>query len=527
LFDVIIAHGTVVDGTGAPGFRSDVGVVGEKIKAIDDLNGAETLRVIDATDMVVSPGFVDPHTHSEGDLLVNPQHANGLRQGITTEILGLGGISFAPLSAPNYRTYRRWLAGILGDPPEDTDMSSVAAFRASYHRKVAVNTAYLVPNGAIRLETAGFRSGRLADKQLDRAKRLVREGLEQGAVGFSNTTVNYPGHWSDTAELIELAKSVREGGGVYVDASEPFAARRAYGAADGVPEWLEIARQSGVRLHFAHYRTSSKTAGRGGEIIQDRDEARAEGVDFTLDVYPYPTGSTVPVTFLPGHIQNGGPDEILKRLNDPSQRRSAVEHLESVRLDALQTMVLSYVACSPDLEGMSLPDVARQRGISLGEALCSLLVENDLKVGYWGAPPDSVALWRQVDRDSMELLARPDYMVCSDITPAGGLPHPRSYGAYPRFLGRLRRQIGGLSLEQMVERMTARPARRFGITQRGQIEKGYFADLVVFDPDRVIDTATYDDPRQFPIGIPYVLVNGQVAVDQERCTGIMAGQAVP
>jgi N-acyl-D-amino-acid deacylase len=527
LFEVIIAHGTVVDGTGAPGFRSDVGIAGEKIDAIGDLADAETLRLIDATGMVVSPGFVDPHTHSEGDLLVNPQHANGLRQGITTEILGLGGMSFAPLSAPNYRTYRRWLAGILGDPPEDADMSSVAVFRANYHRKVAINTAYLVPNGAIRLETAGFRSGPLTEKQLDDARRLIREGLEQGAVGFSNTTVNYPGHWSDTAELIELARAVSEGGGVYVDASEPFGARRAYGAADGVPEWLEIARQSGVRMHFAHYRTASQTAGRVDEIMQDRDDARAEGVDLTLDIYPYPTGSTVPVTFLPAHIQEGGPDEILKRLNDPGRRRDAVEHLESNRLAALESMVLSYVAGSPELEGMSLPDVAQQRGISLGDALCSLLVENGLKVGYWGSPPDSVALWRQVNRDSMELLARPDYMVCSDITPAGGMPHPRSYGAYPRFLGRLRRAIGGLSLEQMVERMTDRPARRFGISKRGRIEKGCYADLVVFDADRVIDTATYDDPRQFPVGIPYVLVNGQVAVDRERCTGVMAGQAVP
>ena len=526
MFDLLIANGTVVDGTGASGFRSDVGVVGDRIDAIGCLAGAEARRVVDASGMVVSPGFVDPHTHSEGDLLVDPQHANGLRQGITTEILGLGGMSFAPLSAPNYRLYRRWLAGILGDPPEDADMSSVAAMRANYDGRVAVNTAYLVPNGAIRLETNGFRSGRLSEEQLGRARRLVRESLEQGAVGFSNTTINYPGCWSDTAELIELAKAVREGGGVYVDASEPFGGRRAYGAGE-TPEWLEVARRSGVRMHFAHYRTSARTAGRVEEIMLDRDAARAEGIDFTLDIYPYPTGATVPVTFLPGRMQEGGPDEILKRLEDPAQRGDAVAHLENSRVAALGSMVLSYVHGMPELEGMSLPDVARERGVSPGEALCSLFVETGLKVGYWGTPPDSVALWRQVDRDSMELLARPDYMVCSDITPAGGLPHPRSFGAYPRFLGRLRRRVGGLGLEEMVHRMTDRPARRFGIARRGRIEKGYYADLVVFDPDRVIDTATYDDPRRFPVGIPYVLVNGKVAVDREECTGVMAGRAVP
>lgn len=527
MFDVLIANGTVVDGTGAPGVSADVGVVGDRIEAIGRLGGAEARRVVDASGMVVAPGFVDPHTHSDGALLVDPQHANGLRQGITTEILGLGGMSLAPLSTANYRLYRRWLAGILGDTPEDVDMSSVAAMRASYDRRVAINTAYLVPNGAIRLETNGFRSGRLSRAQLDRAKRLVRESLDQGAVGFSNTTLNYPGAWSDTVELVELAGAVREGGGVYVDASEPFGGRRAYGNADGGPEWLEIARRSGVRMHFAHYRTSAGTAGRAGEIMLDRDAARDEGIDLTLDIYPYPTGATVPVTFLPGGMQEGGPDEILQRLHDPKMRRHAVARLESSRVAALDSMVLSYVDGMPELEGMSLPDVARDRGVAPGEALCSLFVETDLKLGYWGTPPDSVALWRQVDRDSMELLARPDYMVCSDITPAGGMPHPRSYGAFPRFLGRLRRRVGGLSLEAMVHRMTDRPARRFGITRRGRIEKGCYADLVVFDPDRVIDTATYDDPRRFPIGIPYVIVNGKLAVDRERCTGVMAGRAVP
>ena len=276
-------------------------------------------------------------------------------------------------------------------------------------------------------------------------------------------------------------------------------------------------------MHFAHYRTSAGTAGRAEEIMLDRDAARDEGVDFTLDIYPYPTGATVPVTFLPGRMQEGGPDEILERLQDPVMRKYAVGHLESSRMAALDSMILSYVDGMPELEGMSLPDVARDRRVSPGEALCLLFVETGLKVGYWGAPPDSVALWRQVDRDSMALLARPDYMVCSDITPAGGLPHPRSYGAYPRFLGRLRRRLGGLSLEAMVHRMTDRPARRFGIARRGRIEKGCYADLVVFDPDRVIDTATYDDPRRYPMGIPWVLVNGRLAVDGEQCTGVMAG----
>ena len=190
-------------------------------------------------------------------------------------------------------------------------------------------------------------------------------------------------------------------------------------------------------------------------------------------------------------------------------------------------MVFSFVRGNPELEGISLPDYAQRQGKSLGEALCDVLLEQDLAVGYTMPPPASYGLWKQVSKDAMELIARDDYMVCSDITPAGTMPHPRSYGAFPRFLGRLRRAYPTVTLEGMVHRMTDRPARRFNLTKRGRLREGYFADVTIFDAVRVIDTATYDDPMQHPVGIPYVLVNGQVAVDNERCTGVMAGQAVP
>ena len=163
----------------------------------------------------------------------------------------------------------------------------------------------------------------------------------------------------------------------------------------------------------------------------------------------------------------------------------------------------------------------------MGEALLDLLIENDLQVGYRGAPPVSTKVWRQISMDCMELLSHPDYMFGSDSIPIGSLPHPRAYGCFPRFLGRLRRMYGKLSLEQTVQRMTENPARRFGLQRRGVLKEGNFADIVVFDADHVIDNATYDDPVQFPTGIPHVLVNGQVAVDNERCTGVFAGRAVP
>jgi N-acyl-D-amino-acid deacylase len=526
MFDLLILGGQVVDGTGAPGYRADVGIEGERIAALGDLATAETRRVIDATGLTVTPGFIDTHAHSDGALLVDPQHANGLRQGITTEILGQDGLSYAPLSAENYRVYRRYLAGLLGWPPEDLDMSSVAAFRSHYHKKVAINTAYCVAHGAVRLEAAGFRDVPLTGKLLDKAKSLVRESMDQGACAFATGMAYFPNSWSDTDELVELCKVAQQADGVYVTHLRTVNNDRAFGNG-GVPEALEIGRRSGIPVHFSHYRTDASNAGQVAERVELIDKAKAEGVDCTLELYPYPTGSSYPVSFLPSYAHEGGPDATMELLRDPSERRKLVDFLDNDYPRPLDDAVFTYLPNDSDLEGMSLPDVADGRGVSMGEALCDLLLNNDLCVGYRGAPPSSVAVWRQISRDCLELLSRPDYMVGSDSIPLGSLPHPRAYGTFPRLLGRLRRQFGVLSLEQMVQRMTDNAARRFGLTKRGRIEQGYFADVVVFDSERIIDNATYDDPHQFPTGIPYVVVNGQVAVDQERCTGVMAGQAVP
>ena len=526
MFDVVISGGTIVDGTGKPGYRADIGVVGEMIGAIGDLCQAEARRVVDATGLVVSPGFIDTHVHSDGMLLVDPQHAAGLRQGITTEILGQDGLSYAPLSAENYKIYRRYLGGILGAPPADIDMSSVSAFRSHYHKKTAINTAYLVPHGTIRLETLGFHDEPLVGDDLNSAKRLIREGIEQGAVGFATGMSYHPNAWSDTTEMIELCRATSEMNGVYVTHLRNVNTERAFGSG-GVPEALEIGRRSGVKVHFSHTRTTIDTAGKVDHVVAEIDMAKAEGVDCTLELYPYASGSSLALSNLPSYANDGGPDAMLARLKNADERSRLSRSLEQSQRRPIDDTVISYAPRNRHLEGMSLKDIALQRGLSMGDTLLDLLIEEDLQLGFWGRPPDSVRVWRQISRDSVELLSRPDYMVGSDSVPIGSSPHPRAYGTFPRFLGRLRRQFNLMTLEQMVQRMTDNAACRFGLIRRGRVEKGFFADLVVFDPDHIIDTATYDDPKQHPIGIPYVLVNGQVAVDDEQCTGIFAGQAVP
>ena len=527
MLDVLITGGTIVDGTGADGYRADVGVAGQRVEVIGDLSNAPARRVVDATGLTVSPGFIDTHVHCDGVLLIDPQHASSLRQGVTTEILGQDGLSYAPLSADNYRAQRRYLSGILGLPPDDLDMSSVAAFRSHYHEKVSVNTAYPVSHGALRIEAVGFRDSPLTGGALEHAKDLLRQGMEQGAVGLATGMSYHPNAWSTTGELVELCKVVAEAGGVYVTHLRDVNPDRGFGGG-GVPEALEIGRRSGVKVHFSHTRTAVENAGRVADVLEPIDKGKADGVDCTLELYPYPTGSSFLVSNLPSWAHDGGPDRVIARLKNPETRARIIESIES---HARRPLAGSVLSCMPnensDLEGMTVPQIAERRGASIGEVVCDLLIEEDLAVTFWQAAPDNISAWRQVSRDALELLSRPDYMLGSDSIPLGSTPHPRGYGSFPRFLGRLRREFGILSLETMVQRLTDNPARRFGLTGRGRIAEGYFADIAVFDAERIIDNATYDDPRQYAAGVPYVLVNGRVAVDHERCTGVLAGQAVP
>ena len=531
MFDVLISGGTVVDGSGGPGFRADVGIKGERIEGVGDLSEAvknlSTSRLIDATGLTVSPGFIDTHAHSDGALLLDPQHANGIRQGITTEILGQDGLSYAPLSRENYLMNRWYLSGIYGLPPEDIDTSSVESFLGNYHNKTAINVAYPVPHGAVRIQTVGFHDRPLRGKDLESAKSIVREGMEQGAVGLATGMSYFPNSWSDTEELIELCKVVAEFGGAYITHLRNVHTERGFGGG-GVTEALEIGRRSGVNVHFSHYRTANENAGQVAQIVEEIDRAKSEGVDCTLELYPYPTGSGYPMMFLPSEANEGGPAAIMDRLRDPAERAKIASYIDDVHIGRLggDGGIFAHVPSEKGLEGTVFAAAAQDRGQSIGELLCDVLRREELTVGFLQAPPANLAGWEQVSRDAVELLSRPDYMVGSDSISAHSRPHPRAYGTFPRFLGRLRRKHPVISLENMVQRMADNPARRFGLTNRGRLEKGYYADIVVFDAEKITDTATYDDPISYPVGIPFVLVNGQVAVDAEHCTGTQSGHAL-
>lgn len=531
MFDILICNGTVIDGTERPGFTADIAVSGDRIADIGRFPAAQANRTIDASDRVVAPGFIDTHTHSDLMLLADPQHPQGLLQGVTTEILGQDGLSYAPLSHEKLHMYRRYLAGLNGNPDITWDWRTVREYRARFDQTVAINTVYQVPHGAIRLETLGFHDVPLTGESLLLAKKLVQQAFAEGVVAFSTGLSYYPCAFGDTAELIELCKTVRAMHGLYVT-HQRSVFRPGQERFDPTWETLEIARQSGVSVHFSHYRTGIPNAGQVDRLMAPIEAGLAQGLDLTLELYPYSQGCGPLLVFLPMWAVRGGYWDVMNRLSDPNVRRQIARDLDPVALSWYPTWhdaVFSYVpsAANSWMEGRTFAEVAKLRHTEPEFLILDVLYEEGLEVGVRGAPPRDEGILRQLGEDFVRLLARPYYMVGSDSIAVGGRPHPRAWGCFARFF-RLRREHPDLmTLEQLINRMTFTPARRFGLLDRGEIARGKAADLVILDPDKVCDRATYERPKQPPVGIEHVLVNGRVAVEDGICTGVYAGRALP
>ncbi len=525
-FDVIIENGLVIDGSGAGGTKNSVGITDTKITAIGDLSAAEASKRIDASGHVVSPGFIDTHAHSDGALLNDGQHAEGVRQGITTEIVGPDGLTYAPLPRKKYLMYRQYLSGLLGLPPEDLDMSSIGSALNNYHHKTAPNVAMFLGHGPIRLGAVGMEDVPLRGEVLRLAIRTMEESFEQGACGFATGLSYYPNSFSDSQELVELCKVAARYDKAFSIHTRNHNVDRAY-FGGGVEEALEIGRRSGVKVHIEHYRTSADNAGRVDEIMEPIERAKDDGVDVTLELYPYPVGSGHPLSHFPSWFHEGGTEAALRRLADKETKAMLVRELESKDSSVLHNYSWTWIASEKNrhYEGMSFGDVATERATSIEQMICEVMLEERFSCGLRGVPPSSARLWRAVEEDIMSLLDRPDYMVGSDAIPVGGLQHPRAWGTFPRIMGRLRRRHG-YPVEQLVQRLAQNPARRFGLAERGEIREGFRADICIFDPEMINDLSSFEDPMMHPIGIPHVLVNGQLVVENSECTGVMSGEGI-
>ncbi|MGC5013163.1 N-acyl-D-amino-acid deacylase family protein [Streptosporangium sp. DT93] len=503
-FDVLISGGRVLDGTGAPAHRADVGVTGDRITAVGRLNGAEAAITIDAAGRHVMPGLVDCHVHGDALVLDPAVQLAALRQGVTTFVLGQDGLSYAPCATPETFAYvTRYFAAINGPHPLADGPLGVAELLAGYDRATALNTAYLLPHGTIRHDVMGAAERAATAGELTAMLARVERGLSEGAVGLSSGLEYAPGRYADAAELAALCAPL--------DHLPYVTHMRAYGAAapEGMAEVADIARRSGAAVHVSHYHGPAAT------LLPLVDEARLRGLDVTFDTYPYLRGSTIlSMLALPAWIPAADTGRALEMLDS-----RPVEWDETL----WPRITFSHVPGAEWAEGLTLPEAAAGAGLEPGEFCRRILIDTRLEAGCVVARPDEGAGGEESVR---AILRHPAHTGGSDGIYVGGHPHPRAYGAFARMLGHHVRETGDWTLEQAVVHLASHPARRFGLRDRGLVRAGQVADLAVLDAAGVADLATYAAPRTLATGVGDVLVRGVPVLAAGRLTGATPGRAL-
>ncbi|WP_306326689.1 N-acyl-D-amino-acid deacylase family protein [Streptomyces venezuelae] len=520
--DLVFRDAEVVDGTGGPSYRADVAIDGGRIAAIVKEGAAAgcqrptARRVVDAEGLALSPGFIDMHAHSDLALLRDPDHSAKAAQGVTLEVLGQDGLSYAPVDDRTLAEVRKAITGWNGSGDDiDFDWRTVGGYLDRLDRGIAVNAAYLVPQGTVRMYAVGWDDRPATESELDHMRRLVAEGMEQGAVGMSSGLTYTPGMYAKDAELTELCKVVAGYGGYYCPHHRSYGA----GALEAYQEMVTLTREAGCALHLAHATMNfGVNEGRAPELLALLDDALDGGADISLDTYPYTPGCTTLVAVLPSWASEGGPEAVLARLRDDATAERIRHHLEVVGSDGCHGVPMDWDTI--EVSGVSeagLTDWVGRR-VDGWESARRLLLEDRL---------GTTILQHVGHEENVRTIMRHRvHTGGSDGILQGLKPHPRAYGTFPRYLGRYVRELGVLSLEECVAHLTSRPAARLRLRDRGVVREGHIADLVLFDPATVGAGATYESPRTLPTGIPHVLVNGEFVMEDGARTSALAGRSV-
>jgi N-acyl-D-amino-acid deacylase len=511
---------TVIDGTGAPGRTADVTVTAGRIEDIG--SGLTGHRVLDATGLVLAPGFIDMHAHSDLRLLSEPDHTAKVSQGVTCEVLGQDGLSYAPVDDTTLEQTRQIIAGWNGDPAGfDWNWRGVGEYLDRLDQGIAVNACYLVPQGSVRMLAVGWEARRATEAEQARQRELVATGMREGAVGMSSGLTYVPGMYAGDDELVDLCRVVAGLGGFYAPHHRSYGA----GALEAYAEMIEVARRSGCPLHLAHATMNfGVNRGRAGELLELLDAAIADGCDITLDTYPYLPGSTTLAALLPSWASEGGPAATLSRLRDPGTRERIRHDLEVEGSDGCHGVPMEWdtieISGSPDASviGRTIARLAAESGRPAFEVYAERLIADRL----------GTAILQHVGHEDnvRAIMKHPAHTGGSDGLLAAAKPHPRAWGTFPRYLGHYVRDLGVLSLEDCVAHLTGRPARRLRLADRGLVRPGHHADLVLFDPATVRDTATFEEPRREAEGIPYVFVGGTAVIADGRHTGALPGRSL-
>jgi N-acyl-D-amino-acid deacylase len=525
-YDVLIRNGRILDGTGNPWYAGDIAIRGDRIVALGKLSGARAQRVIDATGMIVAPGFIDMLGQSESSLLIDNRALSKLSQGITTEITGEGG-SIAPQNEHTLKPLKPFLDHYRLTI-DWTDLEGY--FSRLVKNGTPLNLGTYVGAAQVREAVLGDVDRAPNASELAAMKTLVEQAMQQGAMGVSTALIYPPGHYAKTEELVELARVAARFGGVY--ASHMRSEGRAEMAA--IDEAIRIGREAGLPVEIFHLKVAGKDRwGQMTLVVKKIEDARRAGVDVAADMYPYLAGATALSSALPPWVADGGPAKMLERLHDPAVRRRvrlemAVSHADWENLylasgGAGGVMIASVF--KPELkkfEGKTVAEMAATRRQLPVDALMDFVIEDNLQTGalYFIASEPDLQTGLKQEWTSIGLDANEESL---DGPLYGAHDHPRTWGSMPRFLGHYSRDLHLVSLPQAVRKITSLPAQRMHLTGRGMLKSGYFADITIFDPAKIIDHATYTQPGQLSEGVAYVLVNGQIEFEKGRATGVKAG----
>jgi len=529
LYDLICRNGVVADGTGGPLFPADVAIARDRIAAVGKLDAAAA-RVIDASGMVIAPGFVDIHSHTDVGLLANPPAESKLTQGITTEVGGNCGTSPGPCLDESVREELRQLRADMEVSEDWTTLGEFLLILETHG--IAVNYATYVGHSNVRSAVVGLADVAASPGQIEEMRELVDQAMREGAIGISSGLIYAPSCYGDTDELAALAEAARPCGGIYAS----HIRNEREGLLDAVAEAIEVGRRSGAAVQIAHHKACGRNnRGKVKDSLEMIGVARRQGVNVTVDQYPYIASATSLSAIIPRWAHDGGPQALLERLKSPDRRAEIAQWLRDASAPGgpvelaggWPSVVVSSVKteANKDFEGKHIGQVAELAGKEAVEALLDLLIEEELAV--------AMVHFTQCEEDVRTVLASSHSMFGTDASARArsgplskGKPHPRAYGTFPRILARYVREEGVLDLPTAIMKMTSIPAAKAGLDHRGRIAPGWFADIVVFDPESIEDRATYADPHQVSAGIAYVIVNGEVAAEAGEVTGTRSGRVL-
>ena len=524
MHDLLILGGKVIDGSGSPWYWADVAVDGDAIAAVGRLSGVAARQTIQADGRIVSPGFIDMHTHSDLQPLVNPIHECKVYQGVTTDVIGHDGLGLAPATPATRDILTEQLAAWNGLPDLDRDWTTLTTYLDRFDGGAAVNVATFASQGTVRLAVVGMENRPPSADEMARMKAIIDQCMREGAIGLSTGLTYAPCMFASDDELVELCEVIRPYQGFYCPHHRNYGVE----ALKGYWDSIEIGRRAGVPVHLTHCHLSFEiNQGRVDELIAMIDQARADGVEVTLDAYPYLAGQTYMHAFLPSWAQEDGVDGILALLRAPESRAKLRHELEVTGSDGMQGVPLGWEMLriggvlgehDPAIIGLSLPQAAERAGKTPFDCFADLLLETRLGV--------SCLAFFGIEAHVQALMRHPAHVIGSDGILVGDQPHPRGWGSHARFLSHYVRDLGLMSWEEGIRKITSAPARRIGSLDRGIIRPGFKADLLVFDPDRLQATATYENPRSNAEGLSHVIVNGIPTLTDGEITGATPGIAL-